>query len=184
MKFSKLVSKQPRKKRKALYLTALHSARRLLHSNVSDELRKKIERRSVLVSKGDRVKIMRGSNRNVTGKVTEVDYKRRVVFVEGVSSEGRRSKKQSPTPIDPSKLQVLEQAEKKVLRKDAKSHQPAPQKIAGNESKMQKITGDDKIEAASEGAKSAGKKESGFGAEKTKAEAKTTVSTVSTQEQV
>ncbi len=183
MKFSRLVSKQPRKKRKALYLTALHSARRLLHSNVSDELRKKIKRRSVLVARGDRVKVMRGSSRNTTGKVIEVDYKRRMVFVEGVSSEGRKSKKRSPTPIDPSKLQVLEQAEKKVLRKDAKARGARPAERAGNESKVQKKAVTKEIEAAAEGAKPEGNKETGFKAEGAKAVVKITESAIAAPSQ-
>jgi large subunit ribosomal protein L24 len=125
MKYSKTVSKKPAKKRKALYTASLHEARRALRCTLSDELRKKLKARSALVGKGDRVRIMRGSNKKAAGKVVKVDYKKRVVFVEGISAEHRKSKKQSLLPFDSSNLEIVERAEK---RPAAKTPQAEPKK--------------------------------------------------------
>jgi len=108
MKFSRSVSKQPRKKRKERYQAPLHKARAFLHCNVAKELRKKVGSKTALVRRGDTVKVMRGSFKTKTGKVTEVDYKTLKVFVEGMTVQGRKSKKRSFVPFDSSNLQIIE----------------------------------------------------------------------------
>lgn len=108
MKFSRTVSKQPRKKRKERYQAPLHKARSFLHCNVAKEIRKKVGSKTVLVRRGDTVKVMRGTFKKQTGKVTEVDYKTLKVFVEGMTVQGRKSKKRSFVPFDSSNLQIVE----------------------------------------------------------------------------
>ena len=92
-------------------------ARTMLMSNLSKDLRKTTNRRSELVKKGDRVKIMRGSHKNKTAKVVEVDYKSRRVFLEGITVTARRSKSAVFTPFDSSNLQIVELSERKTTRK-------------------------------------------------------------------
>ena len=108
MKFSRTVSKQPRKKRKERYQAPLHAARQFLHCNVAKDLRKKLGVKTALVRRGDTVKVMRGTFKKKTGKVAEVDYKTLKVFVEGMTIQGRKSKKRSFVPFDSSNLQIIE----------------------------------------------------------------------------
>ena len=128
MKFSRSVSKQPRKKRKERYQAPLHKARSYLHCNVAKEIRKKVGSRTALVRRGDTVKVMRGTFKKKTGKVAEVDYKRLKVFVEGMTVQGRKSKKRSFLPFDSSNLQIIEKYSGKEDRQSAKLVAAAPKK--------------------------------------------------------
>jgi large subunit ribosomal protein L24 len=128
MKFSRTVSKQPRKKRKERYQAPLHKARSFLHCNVAKEIRKKVGSRTALVRRGDTVKVMRGSFKAKTGKVTEVDYKTLKVFVEGMTVQGRKSKKRSFVPFDSSNLQIIEKFSGKEEKAAAKPVAAAPAK--------------------------------------------------------
>jgi len=128
MKFSRTVSKQPRKKRKERYQAPLHLARQFLHCNVAKEIRKKVGSKTVLVRRGDTVKVMRGTFKKQTGKVAEVDYKTLKVFVEGMTVQGRKSKKRSFVPFDSSNLQIIEKYSGKDEKQTAKPVAAAPAK--------------------------------------------------------
>jgi len=133
MKFSRSVSKQPRKKRKERYQAPLHKARSFLHCNVAKEARKKVGSKTALVRRGDTVKVMRGSFKKQTGKVTEVDYKTLKVFVEGMTVQGRKSKKRSFVPFDSSNLQIIEKfsgKEDKAAAKPAATAAPKKEEKA------------------------------------------------------
>lgn len=77
-------SKQPRKQRKYLAEAPIHIKRKFLSSNLSKELRKKYQRRSFVLRKEDTVKIMVGSFKGKTGKVSNVDLRRKKVSIEGI----------------------------------------------------------------------------------------------------
>ncbi|MFA6330111.1 MAG: 50S ribosomal protein L24 [Candidatus Micrarchaeia archaeon] len=128
MKFSRTVSKQPRKKRKERYQAPLHKARAFLHCNVAKELRKKVGSKTALVRRGDTVKVMRGTFKKKTGKVSEVDYKTLKVFVEGMTVQGRKSKKRSFVPFDSSNLQIIEKYSGKEDKQASKPATAAPAK--------------------------------------------------------
>jgi len=128
MKFSRTVSKQPRKKRKERYQAPLHKARSFLHCNVAKEIRKTVGSKTVLVRRGDTVKVMRGTFKKQTGKVAEVDYKTLKVFVEGMTVQGRKSKKRSFVPFDSSNLQIIEKYSGKDDKQTAKPAAAAPKK--------------------------------------------------------
>lgn len=129
MKYSKNVSMQPRKKRKAMYNAPLHAARKYLHSPLSKELRKKEGTRAMLVRTGDKVKVMRGEHAGKTAKVVEVDYKTRKVYLEGIAVQGRKTKKQSYIPLDSSKLLITELSERKAGKAQGAAKQaPAAKK--------------------------------------------------------
>ncbi|MFA5106133.1 MAG: 50S ribosomal protein L24 [Candidatus Micrarchaeia archaeon] len=80
-------SKQPRKQRKNLYSKPLHARKAELNVHLSDELAAKLatKRRSVVVRKGDKVNIVRGRFVGKSGKVSSVDYKDYVIYVEGIT---------------------------------------------------------------------------------------------------
>lgn len=114
-------SRQARKQRKFRFNAPIHAKRKLLSSNLSKELRKKIGRRSIPLRKGDTVKIMVGEFKKQRGKVAEVNNYNLKVYVEGIQRQKKDGTKVN-VPLDPSNLQITEIAEdkKRNLVKEAK----------------------------------------------------------------
>ena len=100
-------SKQPRKQRKYLAKAPIHLKRKNLSVNLTKELRKKHERRNIVVRKGDTVKIMRGKFKKKQGKVTEVQMKIGKIFIEGIQTQ-KQDKSMVNVPLRASNLQIIE----------------------------------------------------------------------------
>ncbi|HEV8289614.1 MAG TPA: 50S ribosomal protein L24 [Candidatus Norongarragalinales archaeon] len=116
MKFSKLVSKQPRKKRLALYNLPIHLRTRNVSAHLSKELRKSTKKRSVRVRPGDKIIVVSGDFKKKQGKILSVDTKRAKVYIEGimVKKQSKQSKvKEALVAIPASNVVVLELAERK-----------------------------------------------------------------------
>jgi large subunit ribosomal protein L24 len=101
----RIVSKQPRKQRKARYNAPAHLRGKFLSAPLSPELRKQYNTRSVRVVKGDTVKVVRGESAGTEGIVEEVDMARYRVVVEGVSIP-KADGTEMPRPVDPSNVQI------------------------------------------------------------------------------
>ncbi len=97
-----------RRVRKQFYSKPLHRLKNDLHIHVSKELRKEYNSRSVLVKKGQNVMVMRGKFKGTVGSVVDVDYKRRAVYVKGLSRVNSRGKDVF-IPIHPSNLMLVKQ---------------------------------------------------------------------------
>lgn len=108
-KFSKSwkSSSQPRKQRKYLKNAHITLKKKNLSANLSKELRKKYEKRSVPLRKGDTVKIMNGKMKNKTGKITEINVNRPAIFIEGIQIKKQDGSKTN-IGIHPSNLQIIE----------------------------------------------------------------------------
>jgi large subunit ribosomal protein L24 len=98
-------SQQPRKQRKYRYNAPLHVKSKFISSTLSDELRKKYNRRNARVIVGDSVKVMRGDFAGTEGKVRDIDVQREQVTVEGVSV-AKADGKEMPRPVHPSNLMI------------------------------------------------------------------------------
>ncbi|MDF2955196.1 50S ribosomal protein L24 [Candidatus Alkanophaga liquidiphilum] len=101
----RLKSTQPRKQRLARYEAPPHVRRKFLSAPLSRELREKYGRRNLPVRKGDTVRILRGDFRDKEGKVTAVDVKRGVIFVDGVVV-AKADLSEVPRPIPPSNVMI------------------------------------------------------------------------------
>ncbi len=119
MKFEKTVSKQPRKKRLAAYNAPIHQRRKKVSAHLSKELRAKLKTRSLELKKGDTVKIIRGSRKGVSGKVTNVDTISSKIFVEKVVIK-KQGGKELPIPIEPSNTIITD-----AVERSKKSKKPA-----------------------------------------------------------
>lgn len=108
-KFSKTwkSSKNIRKQRKYRISAPLHIKQKFVHSHLSKELRKKYDKRSIGLRKGDKVKIMRGQFKKYEGKIEAVDLKRTRVFVNGVETTKKDGTKKL-LPMHPSNLIITE----------------------------------------------------------------------------
>ncbi len=122
-KFSKhwKSSKQKRKQRKFRFNAPLHIKRKFLSVKLSKELKIKYKKRSTVVKKGDKVKILRGGFRKQTGKIIKVNPKNSTVFVENMQNI-RKDGTKNFYPIQASNLMLLElnmedKERKKVLER-------------------------------------------------------------------
>ncbi len=102
-------SKQPRKQRKYRANADLHLRRRMMRIHISKELRKKLgtTKRTILVRKGDKVRLLTGAKKGYEGKVIDVDYKRLKIYIEGLTRVNSRGE-DNPVPVDPSNVELVD----------------------------------------------------------------------------
>lgn len=138
-----MVTAQPRKSRKLLHSLPNHLLRRQVSSHLSDELIKKYDRRTMVLRKGDTVRVLRGDFRGTVGKVLEVDTKARKVQVDGVTIE-KADKTKKPRAIDPSNLEItkLDLTDKFRREKIGEKEAPPEAEEAKAARKQKKAKGD------------------------------------------
>ncbi len=100
---------QPRKQRKARYEAPLHLRRKMMHVHLSRLLRTKlgIKKRSLLVRKGDKVRLRKGSKAGHVGVVMDADYSSLKIYVEGVAHRNARGVEKL-APISPSNVEIMD----------------------------------------------------------------------------
>ncbi|MEK6844882.1 MAG: 50S ribosomal protein L24 [Nanoarchaeota archaeon] len=114
-------SKHPRKQRKYRANAPLHLRKKFVNVNLSKELRKKQNKRSIQIKKGDKVKIMRGGFKGKVGKILEVNIKKSKVIVEGIQVKKQDGSKVN-IKLQPSNLQIIELSER--LKKTESEQRP------------------------------------------------------------
>ncbi len=100
-------SKSPRKQRRRIYKSPLHTRKRLLKCQLDEFLREDYGLRSLVVKKGDLVRIMRGQFRDTEGKVVRVDYSNVRVYVESGTTT-KADGKEIQIPLHPSNLKITQ----------------------------------------------------------------------------
>ncbi len=120
-------SHKPKKQRAYFFGMALHKVQKSLGCHLSKALRKEIGARAIGIRKGDRVKVMRGKNKGKEGKVARVDYKRRHIFVEGVTAKKSSGAEIQP-PLQNSNLMIVELERKDERRLGKKAQKEKPKK--------------------------------------------------------
>ena len=87
-------SSKPRMQRLYRYTAPLHARQHFVHSHVDKELKKRlgIKVRSIRIAAGDTVKIMAGSKRGTTGKVSGVDLSRGRITITGINRKNAKGK--------------------------------------------------------------------------------------------
>ena len=100
-------SKKPSKQRKRFFNAPIHKRGKIMSVHLSPTLREKYGRRSFPIRVGDKVRILRGDNKNVEGKITKVDRKNYKVFVENIVRENQKGEK-IPIPIHYSNVILID----------------------------------------------------------------------------
>jgi large subunit ribosomal protein L24 len=72
---------------RTIFKASLAVKSRLLCSHLTKDLQNKYSRRSVRVTEGDTVRVMRGEYKGVSGKITKVSSEKNGVAVEGIKRE-------------------------------------------------------------------------------------------------
>ncbi|MCF2137509.1 MAG: 50S ribosomal protein L24 [Candidatus Thorarchaeota archaeon] len=116
-------SKSPRKQRRRISpQTPLHTHKKLLRCKLDELLREEYGVRSMVVRKGDLVRIMRGQFRDTEAKVTNVDYRHVRVYVDAATT-AKADGKEAPVPLHPSNLMIvkmeLDNERKQILQRRA-----------------------------------------------------------------
>ncbi|MHA2379729.1 MAG: 50S ribosomal protein L24 [Candidatus Thorarchaeota archaeon] len=115
-------SKSPRKQRRRIYKSPLHSRKNMLKCRLDEFLQEEYGMRSMVIKKGDLVRVMRGQFRDTEGKVTVVDYRAIRVHLENATVT-RADGKEANIPVHPSNLMLvkleLDDDRKKLLEKKA-----------------------------------------------------------------
>ena len=72
---------------RTIYQAAVTTRSKLMCSHLSKDLQQKYNRRSVRVTEGDTVNVLRGEFKGVTGKITRVSTLRNGIAIEGIKKE-------------------------------------------------------------------------------------------------
>jgi len=78
-------SKKPKKQRRAFHEMPLHRKQKSLSAHLHKKIREELGVRALPVRKGDTVKVLRGSFKGRTGKVSSVSVTKMHVFVEKIT---------------------------------------------------------------------------------------------------
>ncbi len=99
---------KPDTERKKYYSEKLHKRKNRLRCHLSKELRSKLKakKRSLLIHKGDSIKVLRGPGKGKTAKVSKVSTLNRKVYVEGVVAKTARGK-EVPMALEVSNLMLV-----------------------------------------------------------------------------
>jgi large subunit ribosomal protein L24 len=121
-------STQPRKQRKYRHNAPLHVKRRFLSANVASPIRERYGKRSMVVRKGDEVRIMRGGLKGTKGVVDRVDIKNEMVYLEGVKMKkvdgSDVSRPVAPSNLMITKLTVDDKRRQAVLERSGRAAKP------------------------------------------------------------
>jgi large subunit ribosomal protein L24 len=98
-------SKLPRKQRKYVANSPLHTKHRFLSANLSKELRKKYGKRNLPLRKGDEVLVMRGNLKKKKAKVSKINLRKCFVYLEGLQRTKKDGAKVNVS-FHPSILQI------------------------------------------------------------------------------
>ncbi|MFA6268662.1 MAG: 50S ribosomal protein L24 [archaeon] len=101
------MSKKPNVSRKALYEMQKHKKAKEVASHLDEKLAKELGTRSITIRKNDVVKVMRGSSKGKSGKITSVDRTANKIYIEKVVAK-KSNGEERQVPIDASKVLVIE----------------------------------------------------------------------------
>lgn len=111
-------SVQARKQRKFIFNAPAHIKRKLLASPLSKTLRKEHNKRSLVVRKGDTVKVLRGQFKGKMGKITDINAKKTRIYVDG-AHQVKANGQTSAYPIHPSNVVIITPVLSDKKRKEA-----------------------------------------------------------------
>ena len=86
---------------------SLHQRKKMLGCHLSRDLQKKYSKRSVVVIKGDKVKVMAGQFKGKAGKVEDIDTKNSKLFINGVEFQKKDGTK-IKVPVHVSNVMITD----------------------------------------------------------------------------
>jgi large subunit ribosomal protein L24 len=98
---------QGRKQRRRFANLSLHQKHSQLSALLSPDMRKRFQRRNLPIKRGDKVKVICGSDKGKEGEVMKVDLKNLKIFIDKVVSK-KRDGTEVLRPMDSSNLMITE----------------------------------------------------------------------------
>lgn len=120
-------------------LISKHKREKLLGASLSANLREQHNRRSIRVSKGDTVRILRGEYVGIEGKVEKVNTVRSTLSIEGVQREKIRGGKVK-VQIHASNVQIISLNTDDEYRMKGTRKKKEKNPKSANQKKMKKST--------------------------------------------
>jgi large subunit ribosomal protein L24 len=115
--------RSPRRQRRLIRRSSIHSHKRLLRCRLDETLREEYGVRSLGLKKGDLVRIMRGQFRDTEAKVQRVDYTKARVMLDAASvtkADGKEARiAMSASNLMMVKLELDDQRKKLLAKKTA-----------------------------------------------------------------
>ncbi len=102
----KVSPKSPRKQRKLIYKSPIHSHKNMLKCRLDQFLREQYSMRSLVPKKGDLVRIMRGQFRDTEGKIVGVNYSKIRLFIDNATTT-KADGTEIQVPIHPSNCMLV-----------------------------------------------------------------------------
>jgi large subunit ribosomal protein L24 len=102
----KISSKSTGKQRRRIYKSPIHSHKKMLKCRLDEFLQEEYGLRSLVVKKGDLVRVMRGQFRDTEGKVVRVDYGAIRVYLESATTT-KADGKEAQIPVHPSNIMLV-----------------------------------------------------------------------------
>ncbi|UCE11300.1 MAG: 50S ribosomal protein L24 [Candidatus Thorarchaeota archaeon] len=102
----KTSSKSPRKQRRSIHKSPLHTHKSMLRCRLDEFLREEYGLRNIVIKKGDLVRVMRGQFRDTEGKVIRVDYQKVRVYLDSATTT-KADGKEVQVPVHPSNLMLV-----------------------------------------------------------------------------
>ena len=125
-------SSKPRKQRNFRRDASMHQRQKFVHVRIAKELAAKlgIKRRNTQLRRGDTVKIMSGASKGKSGKVSMVDMRRCIVFIDGITRKNAKGKELS-IPVSSANVYITDLDLTDKLRST---------KLTGKVQKSEKVT--------------------------------------------
>jgi large subunit ribosomal protein L24 len=98
--------KSPRKQRRMLNKSSIHSNRRRLRCMLDEFLQEEYNIRRIVPKRGDLARVMRGEFRDTEGKVARVDYRHTRIYLDSASTT-KADGKEAQVPVHPSNLLIV-----------------------------------------------------------------------------
>ncbi len=102
----KVSSKAPRKQRRSIRNDPIHANKKRLRCKLDEFLAEEHGIKSLVIKKGDLVRVMRGQFRDTEGTVTRVSYGKARVYVDSATTT-KADGKEANIPIHPSNLLIV-----------------------------------------------------------------------------
>lgn len=123
-------SAKPRVQRLFRFTAPLHQKQHFVNAHLDKALRAKmgIKKRAIRLATGDTIKIMSGSKKGTTGKVTSVDLKTGRIKVSSLVKKNAKGKEFSVS-ISPSNVYITELNLEDKFRADRLKLAPTPKQV-------------------------------------------------------
>ncbi|MCC7552821.1 50S ribosomal protein L24 [Candidatus Micrarchaeota archaeon] len=102
-------SSKPRKQRKFIREAPFHIRKKFLNAHISKPLKTQLgtKKRTIAIKKGDKVQIKVGNKKGKSGKILKVNYKRSMIYIEGITRLNSKSEEKF-IAVRPSNIEIIE----------------------------------------------------------------------------